>query len=169
MLYAYGERFSISEVKVTICNLDNTPYRIMFCYFYVFILFSVCLMSASQPCTAANAQACTSILSCPSPNAGSSICSRCPGSSTQTAGYVCPDGNHCRWSGSGFCCGTHHWPCHDRSFQWRTIRACQAWRHLPGKIGHRLRTSFGQISVAAFWTVRTLDLAKSTWFIFDFI
>lgn len=145
-----------SELKVTVCNLDDTLYHTMFCYFYVLVLIFDCLMSALQPCTTSTyGQARTSTIPCPGSNAGSSFCSRCPGSSTQTAGYVCPDGNHCRWSGSGFRCRTHHWPCHDRSFQWRTLRACQAWRHLPGKrtSSQTTRTSFGWISVAGSWTV----------------
>lgn len=105
-----------------------------FVIFLFLFKFFVHLMSALQPCTTTYGQACTSTIPCPGSNAGSFISSGCPGgSSTQTAGYVCPDGNHCRWSGRGFCCRAHHWPRHDRSFQWRTLGACQAWRHLPGK------------------------------------
>lgn len=131
-----------------------------FVIFMFLFLFVVCLMSAWQPRTTTYGQACTSTIPCPGSNAGSSVCSRCPGGSTQAAGYVCPDGDHRRWSGRGFRCGTHPWPCHDRSLWWRTLRACQAWRHLPGKIrnSQTTRTSLGQISLSGPWTYRAVKV-----------
>lgn len=47
-LYECGGKFLISELKVTVCNLDNTLYRCMFCYFYV-LIFICCLSDSHAP------------------------------------------------------------------------------------------------------------------------
>lgn len=120
---------TLVEIAVIMTTVVNVSYFV----YFVFLFSFACLMSPWQACTSTYGQACTDSLPCSSSNAGSSICSRCSSRSTQTAGYVCPDGNHCRWSGSGFCCRAYPWSCHDRSFQWWKLWACQAWRHLPGK------------------------------------
>ena len=86
-----------------------------------------------QGCTTTYGQGCTSTLVCPGPNACSSLCCGRPSCSTQTTWYVCPDGDYRRWSCGGLCSRTHHWPRHDWRLRWRTLGACQTWRHVPGK------------------------------------